>query len=384
MGDTMYSIEKSKGFSVLKNFDYLLFFSIFLLSLIGLAVLRSATLAMPGNLNGDKIMLVQFISWIIGIVIAIIMCSLDYKDFRNFGIILYIISIILLILVLFFGTGDQLNSKSWFKLPYIGGFQPSELAKIAFIIMTAFYFEKIKEGNKDKNRNVIKLIGLAFLPIMLIGFQPDAGTALVYMFSLMVMLFIYGIHYKYIAISLIFMVPVILYLWFFKLASYQKSRILVFFNQDMDLQGGGYNVYKSKIAIGSGQFFGKGPFQGIQTQNNGVPVKESDFIFSVIGEELGFLGTALIIILIAFVLLRCLYIAKNSRDSFGSFIVMGLVSMLAFHYIENISMTIGVMPVTGIPMPFFSQGGSALITNFMSMGIILSVSMRRKRSIFKN
>jgi rod shape determining protein RodA len=375
----MYSIEKSKGFNVLGNFDYILFGSVTLLSIIGLFVLRSATLEIS---SGDKMFYIQMISWFIGLSLAIFISRMDYKDLKNLGIVLYVFCMLLLVLVLFVGYGEDLNSKSWFKTP-LGSFQPAELAKVAFVIMASYYFEKIHDGHKKKYNSIGKLLLVTIIPIGLVLLQPDVGTAAVFIFTFLVMLFICGIPYIYIIISFVLMIPTGLYLWFFKLADYQKARISVLFHPEDDLQGDGYNVYKSKIAIGSGQVTGKGLFKGIQTQNGGVPVKESDFIFSVIGEELGFIGAMLILLLIFFILVRCILIAKNSKDSYGSFLVVGFTSILAFHYIENISMNIGLLPVTGIPMPFISQGGSALVTNYAFIGIILSVSMRKDRSIFK-
>ncbi|MEN8907542.1 MAG: rod shape-determining protein RodA [Clostridiales bacterium] len=376
----MYSIEKSKGFNVLGNFDYILFTSVSILSIIGLFIVRSATLEMS---KGDKMFYVQLGSWFVGLILAMLISKMDYNDLKNLGIVLYVFCMLLLILVLFIGYGETLNSRSWFNVPMIGSFQPSELAKIAFVIMTAIYFEKIKDGHKRKYNSMLKLVVFSIIPIILILRQPDVGTVAVFIISFLVMLFICGLPYKYILITIFLMIPMSIYIWFFKLAKYQKSRILVLFHPEDDLQGKGYNVYKSKIAVGSGQLTGKGLFKGIQTQNSGVPVKESDFIFSVIGEELGFIGAVIILLLIFFILMRCIYIAKNAKDSFGSFIVIGFTSILAFHYIENVSMNIGLLPVTGIPMPFVSQGGSALITNYISIGIILSVSMRKSRSIFK-
>ncbi|MFZ5985961.1 MAG: FtsW/RodA/SpoVE family cell cycle protein, partial [Bacillota bacterium] len=170
--------------------------------------------------------------------------------------------------------------------------------------------------------------------------------------------------------------------WFFVLNEKRKDRIRVFFNPELDPLGSGWNVIRSKMAIGSGQIFGKGLFKGIQTQNSSVPVKESDFIFSVVGEELGFVGAVIILVLVFFILMRCVYIAKNARDSYGSFLVTGVTSFLAIHFIENIGMSIGLLPVTGIPLPFVSAGGSSMLTNYIAMGIVLSVSMRRQRVIF--
>jgi len=167
------------------------------------------------------------------------------------------------------------------------------------------------------------------------------------------------------------------------LKPHQKKRILTFIFPGSDSDAS-YQVDKARIAIGSGKLFGKGLYEGIQTQaeSGGVPIKESDFIFTVVGEELGFIGALVMIILIYFILMRCLYIAKNSRDKFGSFLVAGVTAMFAFHFIENIGMCVGVLPVTGIPLPFVSYAGTAMITNYVALGIVLSVSMRRKRTLF--
>ena len=174
-------------------------------------------------------------------------------------------------------------------------------------------------------------------------------------------------------------------LWFSPILNEKrKNRIRVFLDPTLDKQGAGYQSSLSIRTIGSGQTYGKGILNGIQTQRGTVPVKESDFIFTVVGEELGFVGAVSILILIFFLVIRCIYIAKNSRDLFGSLLVIGLTAMMGFHFIENIGMCIGLTPITGIPLPFFSSGGTSMITNFFSIGIILSVSMRRKRAIFNN
>ena len=375
----MYFIEKTRGISFTKKFDYSLFVAVIMLSAIGILVLNSATLNMK---SGSRIMMVQTISLLIGIAVALIISAIDYKDFRTLGLVFYIASIILLVLVLFFGTGDNLGSRSWFKFGPIS-FQPSEVAKIAFIIVVSVFLERIKEGNNDL-KNVIKLIVYSLIPIGLVIIQKDYGTSMVFIFIFFVMLFICGIPYKYIFALMGTFAASLPFVWFFLLNDKRKERILVFLDPERDPLDAGFNVIRSKMAIGSGQLFGKGLYQGIQTQNGGVPVRESDFIFSVIGEELGFVGGAIVITLILFLLLRCLYIAKNSRDSFGAFLVTGVVAMFAFHFIENIGMCIGLLPVTGIPLPFISSGGSAMVTNYIAIGIILSVSMRRKKTIFNS
>lgn len=375
----MYFVEKRKGINFFKNFDYPLFFAVLLLSAIGIVVLSSATRSME---SGRSIMLKQQISLLIGVFIALVLSATDYKDFKIVGIFLYSASIILLILVLYIGKGkEEWGSRSWLDLPFSFSFQPSEIAKITTVIITAIFFERFKEGSKNI-KDIIKLVVYSAIPIFLILKQPDTGTAIVFVFIAASMIFVSGIKYRYILITIGASVVSAPFLWFFVLKDHQKWRIRTFINPELDPLGKGWQVLRSKLAIGSGQIYGKGLYRGIQTQNGGVPISESDFIFSVVGEELGFIGAIIILVIIFFILMRCLYIARNSRDHYGAFLVVGLTSMLAFHFIENIGMCVGVLPVTGIPLPFISAGGSALITNYFAIGIILSVSIRRKKTIF--
>lgn len=379
----MYFVEKSKSINFFRQFDYILFFSVMALSLLGLVVLSSATRVMPNGASGDRIMTVQTISLALGTLVAIILSYIDYKDFKTIGILLYILSISLLIIVHFKGYGkDTLGSNSWLSIPLIGSFQPSEFAKISYILIISLFLERIKEGQKGKN--ILKLLVYTAIPILMILLQPDYGMVVVYVFIFFTMIFICGIKYKYIIISAVGFLASAPFIWLFALNDKRKQRILEFLFPKSDLQGASYQVAKSELAIGSGRIFGSGLYKGIQTQNNGVPVKESDFIFSVIGEELGFVGSIFVIILIFIILLRCVHIAKNSRDLYGSYIVIGITSMLGFQFIQNIGMCLRLLPVTGLPLPFVSQGGSSLITNFISIGIVLSVSMRRKRAIFNS
>jgi len=379
----MYSVEKTKGINFFKQFDYTLFTAVLLLAACGMFVLRSATLVMPGGGDGNRIMLMQSIGLALGIILALVLSFVDYKDFKTIGFIFYILSTCLLLLVLFAGTGkSQVGTNGWFNFMGVS-FQPSELAKITLIVFISLFLERIKEGRKDRTANIIKFIVYSAIPIGLIALQPDVGTCMVFAFIILVMVFVAGIPYRYFLRALLVSLPLLAGSWFL-MKPYQKSRILSFFSPDQYAQDSAYNVIRAKIAIGSGRIYGKGLYQGIQTQRGWVPVKASDFIFSVVGEELGFIGAAALIVLIFFILLRCIYIAKNSRDAYGSFLVMGITGMFAFHYIENIGMCIGLLPVTGIPLPFVSSGGSAMVTNFIAVGIVLSVSMRRKKTIFNN
>lgn len=379
----MYSIEKIRGLNFIRRFDYMLFLAVLVLSGTGIAVLDSATRVMPGNIDGSRIVMVQLIAVILGIIIAVIISWLDYQDFKNIGFIFYFLSTGLLILVFFIGTGEELGSRSWISLKWIS-IQPSEFAKITFIIVTAYFLEKICT-TENKTGNILWLAAYAAVPVVLVLAQPDMGTALVFIAVFCVMIFVAGLSYKYIGLGILSTIPVFLLGWFFFLEDYQKERIIALFFPESGSTTYSFNVRRSKMAIGSGRMLGQGLYNGTQTQSAGVPVKESDFIFSVLGEELGFIGAVIAIAVILFLLLRCLYIARISRDLFGSFIVAGITGLFAFHYIENIGMCIGILPVTGIPLPFISSGGSAMLTNYIALGIALSVSVRsRRRIIFEN
>ncbi|HEX9063377.1 MAG TPA: rod shape-determining protein RodA [Clostridia bacterium] len=375
----MYSVEKTRGQNPIKQFDFTLFVLVLILSAVGMLVLSSATMTMP---SGSRLMMTQSVGLGLGIILSVFICSIDYKDFKSFGFILYLGSIVLLVLVLFVGTGDKQNgARSWFNLG-VFRFQPSELAKISFIIIASVFFERIQENKKWQD--IVKLIVYFMIPAGLILAENDFGTTMVVVFAFCVMAFVSGLSYKYFIYGLGASLLSIPLMWRFFLKPYQKDRIMVFLNPDLDHSTKGYQVFQAKTAISTGQLFGKGLFSGPQTQNGLLPVKESDFIYAVIGEELGLIGTLAIVLLIVIILLRCIHIAKNSRDSYGTFLVIGISSVLAFHFIENIGMCIGLMPVTGIPLPFVSSGGSSMLTNFIGIGIILSVSMRRKKVIFNS
>lgn len=383
----MYFVEKTKSINYVKQFDYLLFTAVLILSFIGIVALKSA-IGQPGM---SAVLLKQILCLALGIVSALTISAIDYKDFRTIGIFFYIVSILLLIYVLINGK-EVHGSKSWLEIRFIGTFQPSELAKVTFAIVLPVFFERLKEG-QDVAKNTVKLVIYAAVPILLVIMQRDIGTSLVFVFAFIVMLFIYGIPYKYFLIAAGVFAAAAPILWLFVIPvkfQHIKGRIMSFIYPESDLLGAGLQVYRSKMTIGSGQIFGKGLFRGLETQNSGfsssvyVPEKETDFIFSVIGEKMGFVGSMFVIFIIFFIIFRCIYIAINSRDSYGSFMVICITAVLGFHFIENIGMCIGVLPVTGIPLPFVSQGGSSLVANYLNVGILLSVSMRRKKAIFNS
>lgn len=377
----MYSVEKIRSISHVKHFDYLLFIAVLVLSGIGAAAVKSASLVMPNGADGSRMPIVQVLAIAIGVVAALVLSSIDYQYFKNFGFLYYFVSAAFLVLVLKFGTGEQYGSKSWLEIAGFG-FQPSEFAKIGFIFVVSYYLEKINE-TEDKLKNLSLLALFSTIPIGLVLLQPDMGTALVYIAIFCTMVFIAGLAYKYIGIGLLASIPVFLTSWFFILDDYQKNRFRALIAPESGSTTYTFNVLRSIMAIGSGRLTGQGLFQGTQTQSAGVPVKESDFIFSVIGEEFGFIGSAFVVILITLIILRCIYVARSARDKFGSYVVIGVAGMFVFHFIENIGMSIGLLPVTGIPLPFVSAGGTSILANFLALGVVLSVSTRRKRAYFE-
>lgn len=376
----MYFVEKTKDFNFFKKFDYILFSAVIVLSIIGILVVSSAVNPLSA---AKRMMIVHIGAILVGIVAAIIISFIDYKDYKTLGVFFYIITTGLLIYVLFAGTGDALGSRSWIDLGFIT-FQPADLAKISYILIASVFLERIYDDQKNKKANIFKFLIYSAIPIGLIILQRDFGTALVFIFIFFVLVFVCGIAYKYIIMMVTAFLLSTPFVWFFLLNDKRRKRILVFLNPELDPLDAGYNVIRSKMAIGSGQIYGKGLYKGIQTQNRSVPVSESDFIFSVVGEELGFIGAIIVILLICIILMRCLYIARKARDSYGMFVATGIAAMWAFHAMENIGMSVGVLPVTGIPLPFVSAGGSYMLTCYLAVGIVLSISMRRKKEIFNS
>lgn len=232
-------------------------------------------------------------------------------------------------------------------------------------------------------RSLLPVAGLMTLPTFLIFIQPDLGTSLVFCAITLGMLYICGLSIKLVKQALIGLLVISPIVWFFVLHEYQKMRLLVLFNPNVDPYGSGYHVIQSKISIGSGGFIGQGLFSGTQSQLDFLPENHTDFIFSVIGEELGFVGSIFVIFLYFLLLYRTLVIAKSSEDIFGSLLACGIFSMWLFQVFINVGMTLGIMPVTGIPLPFMSYGGSALLMNLFCVGILMNVYLRRKKMMFE-
>lgn len=359
-----------------KKFDYILLGLVLALTAIGIVAMPSVVDTMN---SGPSILKTQLFSIALGLFLCLGFSILDYSFLRYWGIAFYIIGLLMLMYVIPFGYGrDNVNigSNSWIDLFGVFSFQPSELMKVAYMMFLPSQFELLKEEFSLKRLIFIAISGI--LPIGLILMQPDLGTATVFAFSFAVLIFVYGIKYRYIILSVLALGISLPFIWMF-LDDWQKDRIRVFIDPTFDPTGAGYQTSKSIVALGSGGWSGAGLFNGIQTQGNGIPIKESDFIFSAIGEELGFIGCAAIVLLAFGIIIRCIYIASKCASYYGQFIVAGMSAMIAFHFIENIGMNIGLLPVTGIPLPFISAGGTNLIGSFAMIGIIISASIRREQ-----
>ncbi len=377
----MYAIEKNQGPSLVKNIDWFLIVNVILINSMGLIVLK--WMSSPDQLNVPNLFMKQLIASILGIAVMIIVMIIDYKDLKILGIPAYFITIFLLVAVLLVGTGrEETGTQGWLLLGPLS-IQPSELGKVAMVIAAAFYFEKIQQNRSIKN--YILLLATSALPVGLVLLQPDFGTAVVYVFIFLCMLFVSGIKYRYIFIfggATLLGLPL---LWFTVLVNVLKEhqilRILSFINPAAYENTSGYQVRMAIRHIGRGQLTGVGIGNGKAVFN--VPEVETDSIFSVVGEELGFIGAVILIALFTALLLRCLYVSRFAKDKFGSFLVVGLMSMFLFHFVENVGMNIGILPVTGIPLPFISSGGSSVVVNYLAIGIIVSVSMRRQKPMFE-
>lgn len=362
---------------IISNFDYLLMLIIIVIFTFGVLAIASATNIQTDGLSRQFKM--QVIAFGLGIIIIIAMQFFNYEIFGEFHYVIYAISIGLLLLVYVPGLGVvRNNARSWIAIGSID-IQTSELAKIGFIIFFAKFLEKNQGVRSFKD--IMKCLGWLAPFLILVIKQPDLGSALVFVLIGFGMMFVAGLPYRYILLGSIIAVVGTPFVYP-KLKSHQKERIDAFLNPtDLSLPGN-YHVMQSKITIGSGQLYGKGLFQGVYHRLDYLPVQESDFIFAVFVEEMGFVGGAFMIAMYTLFLLKLLHLSRRTRDDFGSYIIIGIVFMFAFQIIENIGMTMGVMPVTGITLPFFSYGASSIVTSMIAIGLAQSIYIRRKKNTF--
>lgn len=355
----------------LQKMDLPLLLTVVLLCVYGLIVLYSATY----SYGPARYMFSQILATFTGLVLILIILAFNQDLLKRLHIPIYIVSNLLLVLVLVLGTGEETwGARSWLHLGPIN-FQPSEVAKISLLICLAAFIER-NQRTLSHPKTVLKMLLYVGIPLGLIALQPDFGTMIVFIFFIAVMLFAAGLDLRYFFAALtlgVLTLPIV----YASLDEFQKNRILNFLDPMRDIGDTGYQANQGRIAIGSGQFSGRGYLQGVQTQYNFIPTKETDYIFAVLVEELGMIGGFALIILYTIMLYRIVRISMESKDLFGRVLCIGVAAMFLFHIFENIGMTIGLMPITGIPLPFFSYGGTFQLTNLICIGLVLSCAIQK-------
>lgn len=366
-------IERLKRVTYFAAMDYWLLVPVVLISMIGLFVLNRVLSS--GFDAYPMIFYKQAGAVLIGLLIALTLSFVEVPTLNLIAWIIYGTSLLMLVWVLVdnFSMIDRWGADSWIELPLIGTFQPSELAKIGLAMTSAQIFEGMANGRLKKWQGGVGLLALYGIPLLLIRKQPDLGTALVILFMLICMIFVWGLRWRFILLgaSGLFLTGVLA--WLFLLKDFQKSRIITFLYPGHD-PAASYNLIQSKRAIASGGLTGN-----LQGNLVHVPVKESDFIYTAVSEHMGFIGTTALLILIFFFLARSLYVASKIQTQRPalSYMMVGITASLAFHFIENLGMCVGLLPITGIPLPFVSLGGTAMIVNFLALGVMLCISMER-------
>ena len=363
---------------ILRNTEWGILICSLILLAIGLVALFSATQETAYS-EFKK----QMLWFLVSIPVIIFVMLIDYNIIAKISPFFYVFFVGLLIAVLF--TEPINGATSWFEITETLRFQPSELAKIFVVMFLALILVKIQESGKEninKTTRLLLVLLIVGVPLLLIIKQPDYGTAMAFIISTLLMLFVAGIDKKYIIITALIVVISVPLIYMYVLPEHAKTRIQVYLNPDIDPRGAGYNIIQSKLAIGAGGLFGMGLLKGNQTQLGYLYPKTTDFIFSVIGEELGFIFAGAVIVLYVIMIVKAIKVAKTAKNDLGSYIAVGIAGIFLFHMIENIGMTMGLLPITGIPLPFVSYGGSSLITNFMCIAMLLNISGRRQKTIF--
>ncbi|MBW2599639.1 MAG: rod shape-determining protein RodA [Deltaproteobacteria bacterium] len=353
------------------NFDWVLLGLVLLISGIGILNLYSAGYNLPAT---EGHLYTKQISWVLlGVIMMVITFSIDYHIIIRHAYLIYAVSVLLLLLVFFYGNITH-GSQRWLAM-YGFSFQPSELMKLAIIIVLARYFnDNVEKGYYPGNLAVLLII--VGIPFFMIARQPDLGTAMFLIVLSFSMAVFVGVGRKlliYFTVGGVIFTP--LY-WFF-LKDYQRERILTFLTPERDPLGAGYHIIQSIIAIGSGGIWGKGILQGTQTQLRFLPEQQTDFAFSVFAEEWGFLGVFVLMVIFFMLILWGLKITRYSRDLPGALMAFGVTMFVFWGIFINVGMVIGIFPVVGIPLPFFSYGGSSMIVLMMGAGLLMNVSMRR-------
>lgn len=358
-----------------RDFDWTLFIFVLFICSLGVLEIYSSTYGTKFAAGGTPLYMKQ-VYWIMtGVMLMFLVSMINYQVLLENSHWFYIASVLSLIVVALVGK-KYLGARRWIQLPGGQHFQPSEWVKLVLILAMARYFSE--EGDHSPTFGDIVKGGLiAGVPMLLVLKQPDLGTALTYVPVALMALFLGGIQFKHVAILLLIVGILAPAVWVKGLKPYQKERLTSFIHPEADSQSSGYQVEQSKIAVGSGGIWGRGMRGGSQVQGAFLPEPHTDFIFAAWSEEHGFVGAVALLLLYFMLLMRLIHNAQTAPDRAGGFVVMGVVAVLLFHVMVNAGMVVGFMPVTGIPLPLMSYGGSSLLFMFMALGIVMNVRMRR-------
>jgi len=368
--------------SVLRRLDWVLLVAVAGLLVMGTLLVWSATKQrqLDAGLDPNAFLRKHLINITLGLVLGAMTALFDYRSLRAYAPLVYVASMLGLIAVLTPGVGSTINgSHSWIQLPAGFSIQPSEFAKVALCVALPMLLAERRDAEDAPRLSDVALaLGVALAPITLIMLQPDLGTTIVIGFIILGVLAVANTPTRWIA-ALIALggIGAFAAVKLGVLAQYQLDRFAAFADPTRDPQGAGYNVTQARIAIGSGGLLGKGLFHGTQTNGKFVPEQQTDFVFTVAGEELGFVGAGLLIVLLGLVLWRGMRIAVRADDLFGTLVATGIVCWFTFQAFENIGMALGIMPVTGVPLPLVSYGGSSMFATMMAVGLLQNVHMRR-------
>jgi len=358
---------------LVQNFDWLLLALILVIAGIGIVNLYSA--GYNRTPEGVTPVYIKEIYWLlVGLTILLLTLTIDYRHLERLAYPLYILSIILLLAVMVGGKTVS-GSKRWLGTGLFT-FQPSELVKIALILVLARYFHRLAPEEPLHFKDIIFPLVLIIVPAALIARQPDLGSAILVTLVGVSMILLVGVHWRTLLAGVIVLMSAIPAIWPF-LKEYQRQRVRIFLDPERDPLGAGYHIIQSKIAVGSGQFWGKGFLQGTQSQLHFLPEQHTDFVFSVFAEEWGFVGSAILVLLYLGLSLWGLLISRNCKERFGQLLALGVTALLFWQVFINLCMVTGLMPVVGIPLPLFSYGGSSLITTMLALGLLLNLRMRR-------
>lgn len=362
-----------------RDYNYFLIGCVLVLTGFSLAMVYSATLRDP---NTEGYFARHLVNLVVGVIAMLLLTALDYHAFQAWVVPLYVITVALLGAVLFIGQVSS-GAQSWLDLG-LRTLQPSEPAKLLIIVALAGFWSRFEPNSSSWQVQLGSLI-LVGIPLVLIFLQPDFGTAMVFATIWLMMAWTAGLRLWHMVFLSIAAVPAAIYGWEHVLEPYQQTRLLVFIDPlkyDPELRYGAWNIMQSLTAIGSGGLMGRGWTHGLLSQGNYLPVRYTDFIFAVTGEELGFIGATVLLIFQGLLIWQAIAVAGIARDTFGRLLAVGVAGMFLCHVVVNVGMNMSIMPITGIPLPFISYGGSFSLTSLAAIGLLQSVALRRRRIVF--